>query len=202
MRLRYDKSATHRVSFSVPAISSASSSSAPSSHPHLLTLSEADGAIQLAIDADLHPQILLHNLSPRRLYFGEASVAETSTSAASTSARFGGGGSGGVEVKESQELVNRLPTLDPFDSLHYSFPTLDETFPSLDVDFSASVRLHFAVATDAAKRMDRATLREDEPEYDRRRFTSSSSNPHLRDEVGGGEDAKEAGDLSSDLGEN
>ena len=125
-------------------------------------------------------------------------------STASTSARIGGGG---VEVKESRELVNRLPTLDPFDNLHYSFPTLDETFPSLDVDFSASVRLHFAVATDAsAKRAGRATttttLREDEPEYDGGRFASSSlSNPHLRNEADGEEEAKETGDPSSDLGE-
>ena len=91
-----------------------------------------------------------------------------------------------MEVKESRELVNRLPCLEPFDSIYYSFPTLNETFPSLDVDFSKTVRLYFAAAaagSDPSKRTWKrsgSSGRDDHQDLGGR--LSSMSNPHFRDE--------------------
>ena len=135
-----------------------------------------DGVIRLAVDEDLHPQLLLHNLSPRLLYFGEASLEESAAASNVTVASAISGGRG-FEVKESRELVNRLPTLDPFDSAYYSFPTLNETFPSLDVDLSKAVRLHFAAA--AAPSSPKRSLSGGEENADGR--SSAMSNPYLSD---------------------
>ena len=179
VRLRYEKSTFHRVFFTVPSssVSSASSASAASSspcYPLLLTLTEVDGVVRLAVDVDLHPQILLHNLSTRRLCFGETSVAETSTpssTAASTSSFTG------AEPKECRELVNQLPTLDPLESVFYSFPGFGETYPSLDIDLSKTVRLHFALAvSEGAGGRGNGEIRHEDADSGR---LSSMSNPHL-----------------------
>lgn len=164
--------------------SSSSSLSSSSRHPLLLSLTEVDGVIHLAVDADLHPQILLHNLSTRRLYFGETLVAESSTASSTASAAASTASSlGGVEPKECRELVNRLPTLDPLESVFYTFPTLDETFPSLELDLSKTVRLNFALATSAgAGSGGNGVGGKLDEDADSGRL-SSMSNPHFRSEV-------------------
>ena len=145
-----------------------------------------DGVIRLAVDKDSHPQLLLHNLSPLLLYFGEASVAEA---AASSSAVLAASGGRGFEVKESRELVNRLPTLDPFNSTYYSFPALHETFPSLDADLAKTVRLHFAAA--AAATSPKRSLSGGDENADER--LASISKSYLNNTAGVEEAASELG---------